>query len=108
MTRTVNLKFLACLLGGAAVFGTGVHFLHGFQLKRNAGALLEQANRAEREGHLEQAAEYLSHYLAYAPGDTDALARYGFLLDRSARSRRAPGGGGPRLDAALGRGAGAQ
>jgi tetratricopeptide (TPR) repeat protein len=89
MTRTVNLKFLAGLLGAAVAFGTSVHFLHGYQLKRNAGALLERANRAEREGRPDQASEYMSHYLAYAPGDSDALARYGFLLDKSAKSRRA-------------------
>lgn len=89
MNRAVNFKFLACLLGAAVASGTGVHFLHAYQVKRNAGALLEQANRAEKEGRSDQAAEYLSHYLAYAPADNDARARYAFLLDRSAKSRRA-------------------
>jgi len=47
MTRMLNLKFLACLLGGIVLLGTGIHFLHGFQVKRNASALLEQAKKKE-------------------------------------------------------------
>jgi cellulose synthase operon protein C len=89
MTRTLNFKFLAILLGGLVVFGTGVHFLHGFQVKRNAGTLLQRAGRAEDEGHLEQAADFLGRYLTYEPGNTDALARYGLLLDKLAKSPRA-------------------
>ena len=80
MTRTVNGKVLVCLLGAAAAFGAGVHFLHGFQVKRNAGALLEQADRAEREGRPQETADYLQRYLGYAPQDHEALARYGLLL----------------------------
>src|SRR3712207_7736848 len=35
------------LLLGLAVFGGGVHFLHAYQVKRNAGALLDRAMAAE-------------------------------------------------------------
>jgi len=31
------------------VLGVGVHYLHAYQVKRNAGALLRQAERAETQ-----------------------------------------------------------
>jgi tetratricopeptide (TPR) repeat protein len=54
--------------------------LHGYQVRRNAGVLLVQADRAERDGELRKAAEYLRRYLGVRPGETDTLARYGLLL----------------------------
>src|SRR6516162_4894421 len=59
-----NFKFLVCLLAGTALAAIGVHFLHAFQVKRNAGALLHQADQAEKEGNLRRAADYLIQYLA--------------------------------------------
>jgi tetratricopeptide (TPR) repeat protein len=99
--RTVNVKFLAWLVGGAAVFGVGVHYLHGFQVRRNAAILLEQAHRAETEGRPDQAADYLGRYLAYAPGHTGVLAEYGLLLDKLAKSARAQEGAYLVLDEVL-------
>src|SRR5262249_43623169 len=61
-----------------------VHLVHRHQAKRNAGAILQQADRAEAEGNLEETADLLSRYLTLAPRDTDALARYGLTLDRLA------------------------
>jgi tetratricopeptide (TPR) repeat protein len=79
--RKLNVKRLACLAGVVALFGGSTYFLHGFQVKRNAGALLQQADRAEQEDHPDKAADLLDRYLRLAPGDVDALARYGSLLD---------------------------
>jgi tetratricopeptide (TPR) repeat protein len=89
MKTKVNIKLLAFLLGGAVLFAVGVHFLHGFQERRNASALLKQAERAEADGQNEQAVKHLRTYLGFVPDDTAALARYGLLLERLARS---PGG----------------
>ncbi|MGH7171693.1 MAG: hypothetical protein ACRELG_15560, partial [Gemmataceae bacterium] len=55
--RTVNLRAVLILAAGAIVFGVTVHFVHGFQVKRNARDLLEQAGQMEQEGHLAQAAD---------------------------------------------------
>jgi tetratricopeptide (TPR) repeat protein len=71
---------LACLLAGAAAATIGVHYLHAVQIKRNAGALLRQANQAENEGNLPRAADYLVQYLALVPDDTETRAKYGLLL----------------------------
>jgi hypothetical protein len=99
MTRRLNGRFAVCLLGGTIVVGLGALLLHGYQARRNASALLRQADRAEaKAGRAESSAEkkalraeavkFLGGYLAYAPGDTDALARYGGLLAELAGSRK--------------------
>src|SRR5437588_12715053 len=80
MKKTLNVKYLGCCLGICLVLGTGVHFLHAFQVQRNAGSLLTQARASEDKGDLSQAAEYYNRYLGFAPGDTDARARFGLLL----------------------------
>jgi tetratricopeptide (TPR) repeat protein len=82
--RTLNVKRLACLLVVLAVVGAGTHFLHGFQVRRNASSLLGQAAEAEKAGHLDDAVEYLDRYLTLVPADWDALERFGVLLDRVA------------------------
>lgn len=86
MKTKVNIKLLAFLLGGGILFAAGVHFLHGFQERRNAGALLKQAERAESDGQNDQAVKHLRTYLGFVPDDTDVLARYGLLLERLAKS----------------------
>ena len=45
-----------------------VHFLHGFQVKRNASAFLRRADQTEEQEDLRLAAAYLSGYLAFVPG----------------------------------------
>jgi hypothetical protein len=45
--RKLNLGFLAILLAGLGLFGGGMHLAHGFQMRRNASALLDRARRAE-------------------------------------------------------------
>ena len=77
------------VLGSCAALGVFIHLVHGFQVKRNARALLEQATVAEQEGRPEQAAEHLALYLGMAPHDTEALARYALLLHRLAREPKA-------------------
>src|SRR5438034_11144758 len=89
MKRTLNLRLLLYLLGATVLSATAVHFLHGIQVKRNTGALLGQADRAEEQGRLDQAVSFLSRYLAYESGDIDALVRYGFLLQKQARTPKA-------------------
>jgi tetratricopeptide (TPR) repeat protein len=84
MRRTLNVKLLASLLVAAAVFAVGVHLLHGFQERRNASALLRQADLAEEDKQPRQAIVYLKNYLGLIPGDTEVLARYGEALERAA------------------------
>lgn len=95
MKREFNVKFFAILVGVTACLVMGVHFLHGYQIKRNAGSLLEQARQAEDRGDLQEASEFLSNYLAFIPnnldGHIDELIHYGLMLDKLS----APGAGHP-------------
>ncbi len=89
MRRTLNLRFAGVLLGILILTGSAVHFLHGYQVKRNAGALLEQARRARDEGREAQAVDYLGDYLRYMPKDNEALTEYAELLGKLAKSPKA-------------------
>ena len=82
MRRTLNIKLLIGLLVATALLGGGVHLVHGFQDKRNAGALLKRADQAERRGNLEQDEKYLNRYLVLRPDDANTMARYALLLDK--------------------------
>jgi Tfp pilus assembly protein PilF len=82
MRRRLNVKGLLVLLGGLVLSGLAVHFLHGFQVKRQAGILLKQEERAENAKEYRVAIDYLRRYLGFRPDDTDALAHYGRLLAR--------------------------
>jgi tetratricopeptide (TPR) repeat protein len=88
MKRTVNFKFLGCLLAAVVVLGVGVHFLHAFQVQRNAGEMLRYADRAKGQGDFVKEADYLARYIRLVPSDDDALARYGLTLDKAAQSPR--------------------
>ncbi|MCC6417051.1 MAG: tetratricopeptide repeat protein [Gemmataceae bacterium] len=89
MRRRLNVRLLVWTVGAIAVSAAGTHLLHGFQVRRNADALLRQAERSVTDGQLFKAATYYRHYLAYEPDDTAALAEYARTLDRLARSRAA-------------------
>jgi tetratricopeptide (TPR) repeat protein len=84
MKTKVNVRFLAILFAVVAVLGGGLYALHGFQVRRNAAALLQLAREAEGRGDLRRAVKYLELYLAHAPDDNDARASLGLHLARLA------------------------
>src|SRR4051812_15546607 len=78
--RSLNIKLLGCLVGGCALFGVGMHYLHGYQVGRSAGLLLHQADKAAAASDTHKAVDYLARYLGLVPADADAQARYAMLL----------------------------
>jgi tetratricopeptide (TPR) repeat protein len=86
MRRKLNLPLLTGVLAGLVLAGAGLHFLHEYQVRHNAGVLLRQADGAAALGQLRQAAAYLRQYLAYEPKDTAVLARYALTLDKLAQT----------------------
>ena len=90
MKRQINFKFLAWLLVGTIVFGTGTHFLHAFQMKRNAHVLLEEAKRAEEKGSLKQAVAFYTRYLGFERNDSSARAQLGIALDELGKKTKSP------------------
>jgi predicted Zn-dependent protease len=88
LKKRVNRKAVLILAGSCLALAAGVHFVHGYQVKRNARGLLDEADRAERAGRPAGVADALAQYLQLEPGDADARARYGLLLSRTAGSQR--------------------
>jgi tetratricopeptide (TPR) repeat protein len=87
MRRTVNLKLLGITVVAVAVLATGVHLLHGRQVKRHAGALLHQAEAEEQRGRLDDAEVFLSQYIELVPDDLSAIERYAGILERIGTQR---------------------
>src|SRR5262245_35671650 len=87
MKRSINWKFLGILLAAMAVVGAGAHFLHGYQVRRNAGAFLELAHK-EKQDNPQKAIDYLFRYLHFEPKDTDARAELGILLQEQGTKLR--------------------
>ena len=82
MMRRLNLVFLAVLLAVVAVFGGGMHLVHGVQIQRNASALLDRARRAEAGKDLEKAEQSLSQYLNIRREDGPAWEWYARVVDQ--------------------------
>src|SRR5262249_28276782 len=81
MKRQINFRFAAALLVGTLVLGVGVHFLHGYQFRRNAAIFLEHAEQAKEKGDWQQAADFYGRYLGFVPEDVATLANYARALD---------------------------
>jgi tetratricopeptide (TPR) repeat protein len=86
--RRLNLVFLAILVVGTALFGGGMHLVHGIQVRRNASSLLDRARRAEADKRPAKAEEALGWYLSLRPDDGATWAWYARLVDQGDAERR--------------------
>jgi tetratricopeptide (TPR) repeat protein len=78
---SLNGRFLVWSLLALLVAGALVHLLYAVQWQRNSAALLAMANSAEAEGNKERCVRFLGQYVVRMPSDTQAMARFGFMLD---------------------------
>jgi tetratricopeptide (TPR) repeat protein len=81
----LNIRFLAWLTAGCLLFAGAWYAVHRFQVRRQASDLRDQADTEESQGRSDRAARFLGLYLGLVPDDTEARARYGWLLDRLAK-----------------------
>ncbi len=81
--RMINFRFVAILATACGVFFSSVYAIHGWQMRRNAGSLIELGERAREAGDVGKARDYLNRYVGMVPGDANALATLGVLLDDS-------------------------
>ncbi|MBI2804433.1 MAG: tetratricopeptide repeat protein [Planctomycetes bacterium] len=86
MRRKLNVKLVAIVFGGLLVVGAAVHFVHGYQLARNAHRLLERADDARGENDLDRALTLYDQYLKFVPNDVETVQKYARALDQRARS----------------------
>ncbi len=82
-SRVINFGFLAGLCVLSVVLVGTVHVVHGWQIKRHAGGLMELGRQAQGGGDLKAARDYFARYVGLMPGDVGALADYGLLLDET-------------------------
>jgi len=98
--KRVNTKGLLILMLVLIVLGAGIHFLHAFQIKRNARGLFDSAQENEVDQPAQAARSY-QQYLKFKPHDGEALSKYGLLLSKVAKSNRDKGQAYQVLSAAL-------
>src|SRR5262245_12438603 len=79
--RKLNLFFVLSLVMVLTVLGVGIHFVHAYQVRRNASDLKERARRAEADKDLEKAADALKRYLSIKRQDGPAWAWYARVMD---------------------------
>ena len=61
--REINFRFLGIAsVGGCVLFGS-VIAIHGWQVQRNASALLQLGQKARAEGDVKKAESYLARYV---------------------------------------------
>jgi tetratricopeptide (TPR) repeat protein len=63
--RRLNVKLAVWLLGIAVFSVVGVHFLHAYQVKRNAEFLKVQAEQAQKDGDIKKAISQYNQFLRY-------------------------------------------
>jgi tetratricopeptide (TPR) repeat protein len=83
--KRLNILFLAGLVVAFTALGVGVHFVHGYQVKRNSRSLFLMADKAKEEGDAAKEMEYLGRYLGFEPQDMEAQARFGIGMDDLAK-----------------------
>lgn len=85
MRRQLNLKALLVVLLAILVLGTGLYFLHSYQVWHNAQSLLAQAAREQEAGHTDLSLRYLDTYLRFRPRDDGARERFADILSQSSQ-----------------------
>jgi tetratricopeptide (TPR) repeat protein len=92
--KRLNIKLAVSLVVGLAVLGVGVHFLHAFQVERNAEGVLEEAQEFRAKGDLEEARLFAMRYLNLRRGDeSDAAKGMRLLAEIAYEEAQAPDAG---------------
>ncbi|MFM9963082.1 MAG: VanZ family protein [Planctomycetaceae bacterium] len=81
--RVLRFGVLAGLCVLSVVLIGTVHVVHGWQVKRHSGALMEMGRQAQKAGDLKGARDYIARYVGLMPDDVGALSDYGLLLDQT-------------------------
>ncbi|MCL4849967.1 MAG: tetratricopeptide repeat protein [Bryobacteraceae bacterium] len=83
---TVNTRFLLLLAAGIPALAIAAYFWHGYQVRRNADALLARADKLAAEEEWSRAAETLYRYLKLKPDAIEARVRLAETYDRAAKT----------------------
>jgi cellulose synthase operon protein C len=86
MRFKLNWRFVLKLSGVVFVTLVAVHFIHRWQVQRQVGAFLRQADVAHDASDTAREITYLKRYLVARPTDNDARERLGRVACKSAMS----------------------
>ncbi len=92
--RTLNVWLAIGLIAGGLVLGGGVYFLHGFQVKRHAGAFLDAARSAKEQKKFGEAGTNYQCYILLVhdtPEAADALEELAKMIADHATDLRTAG-----------------
>ena len=84
----INLRFLVIVLVCWVGIGVGIHFLHQYQMRRMADALLARAENARTDGDLQATTRYISEYLALRPNDSEQIYELALIRLEEAKTVR--------------------
>lgn len=90
-TRVVNYRFLGICCAAVGVLLASAYYVHGTQVRRNAGQLLKLGQEAREAGELVKARDFYSRYISLVPSNRSVMADYGVLIDETRKGVR--GGG---------------
>ncbi len=79
--RRLNVKLTLWLVGITLFSVVGVHFLHGYQIDRNAEFLRIQAQAAEKNGNAKEAIKQYNQYLKYRDDPEGYSALAGLVVE---------------------------
>ena len=88
MRYKINWRFVLVLSAITAVCLVAVHFTHRWQIKRQVGVFLREADAARDAGDTNRERGYLQRYLMARPTENDIRERLGRLVCKNARSGR--------------------
>lgn len=84
----INGRFLLILALTCCALGTGTHFLHSYQMERNANELAKMADAALEAGDTKNAAQFLAQYLRFRPEEYDSKVKLANILELDSQSLR--------------------
>ena len=85
-TRRLNVRLLVWLVVPTIPLAFGIFELHGLQVRRKAGTLFAQADLAEARNDHRKTEECLRLFLGYEPNNSAAVAKYGLILAKTAKT----------------------
>jgi tetratricopeptide (TPR) repeat protein len=78
--RRLNIRLIGVLALVMVIFGAAVHWLHGYQVRRNAHVFLREAERAKEAKKFGDAVRNFQWYVELVPNDVAVLWEFGALL----------------------------
>lgn len=88
--KRLNVKLALWLVGIVLFSIVGVHFLHGYQIERNADVLKRQAEKSDKEGDRKEAIKQYVQFLKYRPDDAESYVALSDLVMADAKEMKTP------------------